>query len=162
MNITYKVNPNISPQELFNFYQKNDICEAGYGIDIATRVLKYMSLIVTAYDGEELIGTFMAMFDGVTADVKEFCLAVDYQGATYYDNGSIVEKDQYAIAKELGKLGIKELLNMGAYFISTTVFEEAEGKVYESIGFRKNSGHVNYVIERRPYVPIERHNVLED
>ena len=40
---------------------------------------------------------------------------------------------------------------MGAYFISATVCEEFERDFYESIGFVRNDGHVEYVIDTRPY-----------
>ncbi len=157
--ITYQVNPKITKEELYDFYQDNSICEEGYGKEIATRVLSYTSLIVGAYDGEKLIGVTRSMFDGVTAEVVEFCLAVSYQGQNLvYDNGSIVEKDEYGIGTELGKKTINELLKMGAYFVSTVTFEEAEKDIYLSVGFDRNDGHVNYIFEKRPYVPKERHS----
>lgn len=159
MEISYKINPMITEEELYDFYKQNTICEEGYGIDIATRVLSFTTLIVGAYDGEKLIGVTRSMFDGVTAEVVEFCLAVDYQGQNLvYENGSIVEKDDYGIALELGRKTLGELLNMGAYFVSTVAFEPAEKEVYLNVGFDRNDGHVNYVFERRPYVPSERHS----
>jgi len=41
---------------------------------------------------------------------------------------------------------------MGAYFISATVQEELEKDFFESIGFKRNDGHVEYVIDTRPYM----------
>lgn len=32
------------------------------------------------------------------------------------------------------------------------VFEEIEKEFFESVGFKKNEGHINYIIDRRPYV----------
>ncbi|MCH4886274.1 hypothetical protein EZV73_01775 [Acidaminobacter sp. JC074] len=157
--ITYKVNPKILKQELFDFYQENSICEEGYGIDIATRVLSFTSLIVAAFDGDKLIGISRSMFDGVTADLVEFCIGIEYQGQNLeYDNGSIIEKDDFGIAAELGKRTINELLDMGAHFVSTIAFEEAEKNTITSAGFTRNDGHINYVYEKRPYVPLDRHS----
>lgn len=41
---------------------------------------------------------------------------------------------------------------MGAFYISPTVFEEVEKDFFVSMGFKKNEGHSNYVIDKRPYV----------
>jgi hypothetical protein len=49
------------------------------------------------------------MFDGLSADILEFCLEIDLQGDNLeYENGSLLEKDKYGIAK---KMGISNRLN---------------------------------------------------
>jgi len=158
-SIRYVINPSLSKEELFQFYQDNTICEEGYGMEVASRVLDHSSLIIAAYQGDRLIATTRSMFDGVAAQVVEFCLAVDFQGKDLvYENGSILEKDDHGIAKEMAKLTINKLLNMGAYFISSVAFEEAEKEVYTASGFTRNHGHIDYVYEKRPYVPKHRHS----
>jgi len=52
----------------------------------------------------------------------------------------------------MGEVLVSELHRMEAYFISTTVYEELERDFCESIGFFRNAGHVEYVIDTRPYV----------
>ena len=152
-NIQIKINPNITTDELYDFYKENDICEEGYGKDTASKVLKHSSVIVGAFLNNKLVGLSRAMFDGLAADIVEFCLALEFQGRDLeYDNGSIMEKDESKVGKELGQAIIEELYKMGAYYVSAVVFEEVEKGFFESIGFMKNEGHVNYVIDRRPYV----------
>ena len=152
-NIEIKINPQITAEELYEFYKENDICEEGYGKDTASRVLKHSSVIVGAFLNNKLVGLTRAMFDGLTAEIVEFCLALEFQGRDLeYDNGSIIEKDESTVGKELGQAIIEELYKMGAYYVSAVVFEDAEKGFFESIGFRKNEGHANYVIDRRPYV----------
>jgi len=155
--ITYQINPTISADELYDFYSNNSICEEGYGKEIATRVISFTSLIVGAYHNENLIGITRSMFDGVTAELVEFCLAIDYQGKNLeYDNGSIIEKDEYGIAAELGKNTVRELIDMGAYFVSGIAFEEVEKDIFINVGFKRNDGHINYTIDQRPYIPKEK------
>lgn len=147
------LNPKITPEELYEFYVKNDICEKGYGIEIATKPLSRNSIIVAAYSDDELIGITNAMFNGVSAVVMEFCVAVKCQGEdTVLENGSMMEKDSQSVGKKMGEVLISELHRMGAYFISATVCEEFERDFYENIGFVRNDGHVEYVIDTRPYV----------
>ena len=152
-NIQIKINPNITADELYDFYKENDICEEGYGKETASRVLKHSTLIVGAFSNNKLVGLTRAMFDGLTAEIVEFCLALELQGKDLeYENGSIIEKDESSLGKKLGQAIIEELYEMGAYYVSAVVFEEAEKNFFEAIGFKKNEGHVNYVIDRRPYV----------
>jgi hypothetical protein len=152
-NIEIKVNPNITKDELFSFYSENQICEEGYGKDISARVLDNTSLIVAAYCDKKLIGLSRTMFDGLVGEIVEFCLAIDYQGENLeYDNGSIVEQDKYGVGKKLGQTTISELHRMGAFYISATVFEDAEKDFFGSIGLVRNEGHINYIIDERPYI----------
>ena len=153
MGFIIKANPVISPDELYRFYIDNNICEKGYAKENAAKPLKNSSIIVAAYDDDKLIGIANAMFNGVEAVVTEFCLAVDIQGeGTKLKNGSMMEKDSRSVGKMIGDVLIAELHKMGAYFISATVYEELEKSFYTDIGFKKNHGHISYVIDTRPYV----------
>lgn len=154
-----KINPKITSDELYAFYSENQICEMNYGKDIASRVLKHTSLIVAAYSQDKIVGLTRSMFDGLSGEILEFCLAVDFQGEKLeYDNGSIIEKDKYGLGKELGEATINELQKMGAFFISATVFEEAEREFFTSVGLKRNEGHVNYTIDKRPYTQMLTEN----
>lgn len=153
MNIEIKIDPSITKDELFDFYVENDICETGYGIDIATMPLKHSSITVAAYEGDKLVGIADAMFNGIEAVVMEFCVAVHLQGeGIELENGSMMEKDQAGVGKLMGKALVDELHKMGAYYISATVYEELEKNFYEGLGFKRNDGHANYIIDTRPYV----------
>jgi hypothetical protein len=152
-NITIAVNPPISAEQLYAFYEKNGICEAGYRKDVAARVLEHSSLVVAALIGDELVAVARAMFDGLDAQIMELSLDLRYQGnGLQYENGSLIESDPTAFGKKMGEVVIRELLSMGAFFISALALQDCEDGFYESLGFRLNKGHVNYVIDRRPYV----------
>jgi len=147
------VNPKITADQLFSFYERNDICEEGLGKEVASRVLKHSSLIVGAFEGDKLVGIARAMFDGCSANISEFSLELEYQGeGLKYDNGSLIEKDSHGIGKRMGKVLIEELLGMGATFIDYYLVEDCEEDFFQSIGFEHNTGHLVYYIDRRPYV----------
>jgi hypothetical protein len=148
-----EVNPKVTPEKLFSFYKRNNICETGYGKEKASKVLEYSSLIVAAFEGDELVGIARAMFDGLAAAIMEFCVAIKYQGDNLrYNNGSLKEKDSLGLGRELGRVLIDELVNMGATFITEYVVENCEEGFYKSLGFEHNTGHLVYYIDRRPYV----------
>lgn len=147
------VNPTITPRQLFSFYERNDICEKNFGIDVASRVLDHSSLIVGAFYGDELIGIARAMFDGLSAEIVEFSLDLRYQGEDLkFNNGSLIEKDSLGIGKKMGNILIKELLSMGATFISCYILGGCEEEFYQALGFIHNEGHLPYCIDKRPYV----------
>lgn len=147
------VNPTITPKQLFSFYERNNICEKNFGIEVASRVLDHSSLIVGAVCGDELIGIARAMFDGCSAEIMEFSLDLRYQGEGLRENnGSLIEKDSLGIGKKMGDTLIKELLDMGATFISCYILEGCEEEFYQSLGFKYNKGHLPYYIDKRPYV----------
>ena len=52
--IRIAVNPAVSADRLFSFYEKNDISEKGFGKETAARVLDHSSPIVGAFDGDRL------------------------------------------------------------------------------------------------------------
>jgi hypothetical protein len=148
------INPTITPEQLFFFYERNDVCEKGFGKDAAAKVLDHSSLIIGAFEGDKLVGIARAMFDGLSATVFEFCLDLEYQGSDLkYKNGSLIERDPYGLGKRIGRILIEELTKMGATFIDVYVLEGCEEEFYESIGFEHNVRHAVYYIDKRPYVP---------
>jgi len=151
-NIKILVNPKITPNQLYSFYVRNHICEEGFGKDIASRVLNKSSLIIGAFERNKLVGIARAMFDGLSADIMEFCLELRYQGSGLkYSNGSLIEKDSFGIGKKMGKILIDELIKMRATFFTAYIVENCEEQFYKSIGFEHNKGHLVYFIERRSY-----------
>ena len=150
------VNPKITCRQLFTFYERNDICEKNFGIGIATRVLDHSSLIVGAFCGNELIGIARAVFDGCSAEIMEFSLDLRYQGQDLrFNNGSLIEKDNFGIGRKMGQTLIKELLDMGTTFFECSIVEGCEEEFYQSLGFRHNKGMLPYYIDKRPYVKFE-------
>lgn len=152
-NIVIKYKPKIEDDQLWDFYVRNDICEAGHGKDAAVKPLKYSPYIVGAFCEEKLVGIIRAMFDGLNADIMEFCLECDLQGDNLkYNNGSIIECDKYGIGKKMGDLLISELKKLGNTFTTAYAVEGAEEHIYESIGLIHNAGHLVFVKDERPYV----------
>jgi len=152
-NIQIFVNSNITAEQLFSFYERNNICEAAFGKDVVSLVLDHSSLVVGAFEGDKLVGIARAMFDGLSAVIMEFSLELKYQGESLkYDNGSLIEKDSSGLGKRIGKVLIDELVKLGATFISDYIVENCEEAFYQSIGFARNEGHLVYHIDKRPYV----------
>jgi hypothetical protein len=146
------VNPKITPDQLFSFYERNNICEKDFGKDVASRVLEHSSLIVAAFEGDDFVGIARAMFDGCSANISEFSLELRHQGeGLRYDNGSLIEKDPSGIATRMGRVLIDELLGMGATFIDCYIVEDCEEEFFLSLGLEHNRGHLVYYIDRRPY-----------
>ncbi|HEY95303.1 MAG TPA: hypothetical protein G4O15_10265 [Dehalococcoidia bacterium] len=156
-NLRIEINPVITDEELFSFYQRNHICEEGYG-RIEYPYLRKSSLIVGAFESEKLVGIARAMFDGMTGVIMEFCLELEYQGTNLaYENGSLIGKDDYGLGKRIGDILINELFQMGADFIDApSIVENYEETFYESIGFEKKNNHLAYYIDKRPYKDDER------
>lgn len=150
--IRVEINPAITPDQLFSFYERNDICEKGFGKEVAARVLDHSSLMVGAFDGDRLIGIARAMFDGLSAVIVEFCLDLEYQGETVYENGSLIEGDRIGLGKAIGDTLIGELRRMGACFISATAFDGINEGFFRSPGMRLNPGGLHYIIDERSYV----------
>ena len=152
MTIQIQINPAISSDQLFDFYTRNNICEAGFGKDLAAKVLGASALIVAAFDDHRLVGIARATFDGLTAAVMELSLACHLQGdGLVYQNGSLIEKDASGVGRTLGQAFVDELLDLGATFIFVPI-EPCEADFYRSIGFKENTGQMSFFIDRRPYV----------
>ena len=157
-NVKILVNPQITTEQLFSFYQRNSICEEGYGKELACKPLYYSSLIIGAFEGDKLVGITRAMFDGLSAVIMEFCLDLEYQGENLeYENGYLVGKDDFGLGKRIGEVLINELFRMGADFISCDIFHEYESGFYRSLGFEPKSNHPVYYIDKRPYLGDERY-----
>lgn len=145
--------PKITEDQLWDFYVRNDICEVGYGKETAVIPLKYNPYIVGAFHEDKLVGIIRATFDGLTADIKEFCLECELQGGNLkYNNGSLIEKDAYGIAQRMGVLLIDELRKLGNTFVAGYIVEGLEEDVYHTIGLKHNKGHLVYYKDERPYV----------
>jgi hypothetical protein len=152
-HIDIRVNPTITADELFNFYEQNDICEVGFGKEVAARILKHRHLIVAAYAETELIGLARATFDGLSAHIMEFSVDIRYQGDNLkYNNGSLMESDNSGVGNLLGEYLLHELEEMGITFITGYIVANCEESFYRSIGFDENEGHLVYYIDKRPYV----------
>ena len=143
------VGPELSADQLFDFYERNGICEVGLGKDVAARILEHPQVVVAALVGEELVGLARATFDGLSAAVMEFSLDLRWQGGG--DNGSLVAGDPYGLGARLGAALLGELDRLGSTFVSVYLVQGVEETFYESIGFRANDGHLVYCIDRRPY-----------
>ena len=59
---------------LYDFYKKNDICEAEFGEELSEIVLQYPGVWVAAYTGDELIGFVRALHDGLKSNRRSECL----------------------------------------------------------------------------------------
>src|SRR5215475_1541248 len=152
-DVIIRVNPTLTADELFAFYERNNICEVGFGKEKAARVLQHPHLIVAAYEGGELVGLARAMFDGLSAHVMEFSLDLRRQGGDpSYANGSLIESDNNGVGRRLGERLLNELEAMGASFITCYIVANCEEQFYQSLGFRENEGHLVYCIDKRPYV----------
>jgi len=147
------LNPTIPPPQLHAFYVKNNVCEAGYGVEAAARPLCHAAVVVAVYCRDELIALARASFDGLAASIDEFCVATAWQGPDLvYGNGSLIEKDEFGVGQRVGEMLLAELERMGADFVSTNCLEGVEEEFYRGLGLRLNPGSVEYVIDRRPYV----------
>jgi len=146
-----QVNPQLTADQLFDFYRRNDICEVGFGKEVAARILHHPHLIVAAFEGDELIGLARATFDGLSAHVMELSLDLEWQGQTKHGNGSLVETDPRGPGRLLGERLLAELRDHGCTFVSSSIVNDCEEPFYESLGFRENVGHRVFYIDERPY-----------
>jgi hypothetical protein len=150
--VTIEVNPALTADQLFAFYERNNICEVGFGKETAARVLQHPHLIVAAFAGGELVGLARATSDGLAAHVMEFSLDLRYQGgAPKYANGSLVAADASGVGRRIGARLLQELTAQGVTFITSYIVAGCEEPFYQSLGFRENEGHVVYYLDRRPY-----------
>jgi len=147
-----RIDPPITPEQLYAFYQRNQICEAGYPQDRAAVVLRYPGLIVAAFDADVLVGIVRVLTDGLTAAIMEFSVDLQLQGSTDHGNGSLVENDQAGLAARLGQTMLAELAARQIDFVTYDVVEGGEEAFFQTLGFERNAGMVNYIIDRRPYV----------
>lgn len=152
-DVNVVVDPELTADQLYDFYERNGICEVGFGKEVATRVLEHPHVIVAAIMEQELVGLARATFDGLSAAVMEFSLDLRWQGGG--ENGSLVTSDPQGLGARLGAALLGELDRLGSTFVSVYLVQGMEESFYESIGFRANDGHLVYCIDRRPYLPDE-------
>jgi hypothetical protein len=152
-DVTIQVNPPLTARQLFAFYQRNDICEVGFGEEVAAKILKHPHLIVGAFWNNELVGLVRATDDGLSAHIMEFSVDLRFQGdGGKFKNGSLIESDGSGLAVMLGRTLLNELEAKGITFITGYIVAGCEEPFYQSLGFRENVGHLVYYIDKRPYV----------
>lgn len=147
-----RVDPPITTDQLYRFYQRNQICEAGYAPERAAQVLGQPGVIIAAFDGDALVGLARAVTDGLTAAIMEFSVELSLQGPTRHRNGSLIEADRAGLAMQIGRALLAELEARRIDFISYDIVENCEEPFFEALGFQRNTGMINYIIDRRPYV----------
>ena len=145
------LNPEISEDQLWDFYARNDMYEAQcYDKKTAAILLKKSDIIIGAFYEIELVGIIRAIHDGLDAKICEFSLELELQGPNRCQNGALIESDQYGIAKKMGLMMIEELQKAGIYFIGYGVEDGIDNWLAESIGLTKSDGHVEYILDNRP------------
>jgi hypothetical protein len=147
-----RIDPPITPEQLYSFYQRNQICEAGYSQERAAVVLHHRGLIIAAFDRDALVGIVRVLTDGLAAAIMEFSVDLALQGSTAHGNGSLIEADQAGLAARLGQVMLVELAARQVDFITYDVVEGSEESFFKALGFQRNTGMINYIIDRRPYV----------
>jgi len=149
-NVRIKVNPEISEDQLWNFYSRNDMYEVKcYDKETAAIPMKNSNLIIGAFYETELVGLIRVLHDGLDATVCEFSLEIEFQGPNRYEVGALIESDQYGIAKKMGLMMIEELGKAGVRFIGYTIVDGKENVLAEAIGMELNKGHVQYILDSR-------------
>lgn len=151
MPIPIELSTQISEEALFGFYVRNGICEAAYGREKATRVLRHPHVVVGAFSGATLVGVARATFDGLAAAIMELSLALALQGANAHANGSLVETDPHGVGRRLGEALLHELRRQGCEFVTVYPVEGIEEDFYRTLGFSPNLGHAAYHLDERPY-----------
>ena len=152
-NVKIQLNPPITADQLFAFYERNDICEVGFGKQVATKILECPHVILAAFWNDELVGLARAVDDGLAAHIMEFSIDLRFQGSGgKFCNGSLIEKDNSGLGLKLGQRLLSELEAKGITFITGYIVAQCEENFYQSLGFRENSGHLVYYIDKRPYV----------
>ena len=152
--IKIEYQPRITDDQLWDFYVRNGICEVGYGKELAVKPLHYNpAYIAAAFYGDKLVGIIRAAFDGLGASIAEFGLELELQGENVpNDNGSLVAKDAYGIARRMGALLLDELAKLGNTFVDAVVVQGVEEEIYRAIGMKVNDGHLAFYRDDRPYM----------
>ena len=149
--VRIETNPEVSADQLWGFYVRNDICEVGYGKSVATRVLDHPQVIVAAFRGSQLVGIARACFDGLCATIMEVSLDVALQGDTPHRNGSLMEADPQGIGHRMVETLLAHLRSLGNTFTDVSA-ASCEEPFYQLSGFTENTGQKVLYIDERPYV----------
>lgn len=147
---TVVVAPQLTANQLFDFYERNNVCETGFGKEGASRILHHPHVIVAAFAERELVGLARATFDGLSAAIMEFSLDLRWQRTG--TNSSLMQGDPFGLGQRLGRALLAELDRLGSTFITAYIVSGVEESFYESLGFKANRGHLAYYIDQRPYV----------
>ena len=149
--VRIEIDAEITADQLWDFYVRNDICEVGYGKETATRVLTHPHVIVAAFRGPDLVGIARACFDGLCATIMEISLDLSLMGHTPHANGSLIEADPHGTGRQLAETLLKHLRTLGNTFtdVSAATCEEA---FYQNAGFVRNEGQKVLYLDERPYV----------
>jgi hypothetical protein len=144
----------LRPGELFQFYERNNICEAQFGRERSEDVLKHPAVWIAAYDNDELIGFARALQDGLNGIIVELSLDLGYQDYNENEIGCFIDSDPHGIAEGMGTALLKELRKTGCTFFNVIVPEGQEQEdFYRRLGFSEHTGHRSYIIDARDYVP---------
>jgi transcriptional regulator with XRE-family HTH domain len=142
------VNPEITEDQLWNFYARNGLCETQwYDKKTAAMPLKTSNLVIGAFHENELVGILLVLHNGLDAQVFTFYLELELQGPNRYETGGLIESDQFGIAKKMGLMMAEELKKAGIGFIGYAIVNGIENTVMESIGFVENKGHIEYYMD---------------
>ena len=152
--VEIKFMPGITDEQLWEFYVRNDICEAGYGKTASVKALRYgNSHITAAFYEDKLVGIIRGLFDGQGMTIAECGLELALQGNELtHENGSLIEKDSYGIFKQMGLLLLDEMQKLGGTWADFILVEGLEETTFASLGMKHNTGHLPYYIDTRPYV----------
>ena len=149
-DVTIVVAPDLTADQLFDFYERNNVCEVSFGKEGAARILHHPHVVVGAFAERDLVGLARATFDGFSAAIMEFSLDLRWQRAG--TNGSLMEGDPFSVGARLGRALLDELERLGSTFLTAYILCGAEEAFYESLGFKANVGHLVYCLDQRPYV----------
>lgn len=146
--------PTLTARQLHAFYVRTGVCEAGFPVEYAGRVLDRSDVVVAVFRGATLVGIARGLCDGTAGFVAELCVDPVWQGRpNRRANASVIERDRYGVGRWLGFAVLSELRRQGASFFSSYAIDGVEERFYRSLGFEENRGHTLYHIDLRPYVP---------
>ena len=146
-------NPRITPKALHAFYVRTGVCEAGFPVLTAGRVLTRSDVVLGAYEGKRLVGFARGLCDGTSGHIAELCVDPAFQGPSLkFSNASVIEKDGSGLGRKLVEALLRDLRRQGAQFVSNYIISRIEEPFYERLGFGENLGHKVYIIDARQYV----------
>ena len=148
-DIVVREEPDLNPQELWDFYAQNNCCETRYTFEQATSVIGKSDVVVTARDKGKFVGVTRAVTDGLDASIMELSVAPSHQGEKAAHGAPLVEDDAFGVGKRLADVLVEVLLARGVYFIQGYVYK-TEVEFYRSAGFSVNTDHYPMYIDRRP------------
>ena len=147
------LNPEISSDQLWRFYVRNNTHEVAYGDnETLAHPLKHTPLYIGAFHEQKLVGILRVLHDGLTALIVEFGLELALQGVDENECGFLIKGDKHGVAKRMGEMMMQELTQRGIDFVSFCVVEGVEEDFFRSLGLSENPGHKEYIWDNRPGV----------